>query len=144
MNGYVKVYETPKNYVYSRRTYKKLKLLQEGKNTIGTTGKDNLGDNLLYYDAEYLSGGAATAKYGIKSITLKDGATILQVVTISDQYVISNKLVNIFYIPSYYPATQPATIDNVDISYATKTLSTAINKTEQIGLLFEWEITITG
>lgn len=145
MKGYVKVFETPTDYVYSRETYKQLKLIDEGKNSVTITGRNTIGKLLLFWDTEYPNGGVQSAKWGMDEINLKDsGGSIFYRSNISDQFISGAKVTGIFFVPSHYPETQPVTIYSVSCTPAEKSFSTPINKTSDFGLIFEWEITITG
>ncbi len=160
MNGYVKVYETPPDYKYSRRSYKKLKLIHEGKNTLLTSGQDVIGLQMLYWDSEVpiTPPNLIAVKFGFNQLTLTDTVPSPDesrgAYPISDQYIrTGTTIINVFYVPPEKPEGQPANIDKATLrikssfaggSICEKIISPAISKTEQIGLLFEWAVTLVG
>lgn len=144
LKGHVRVFGHPPSYRYSRDTYRRGRLLHDKHNAIVAAG--------LAYICEMLRADPSNdpQKYGITQVGLDDsGGTEVHKADLTDQYVSGSSIINVLYLTSSQPASQPVDLEGatlyLDTAGATELATatfTTISKTNLLAATFEWMVTL--
>jgi hypothetical protein len=145
-SGHVRIYAHDPSYQYSRDTYRRGQVLHDHHNAIQAVG--------LTYIAQMLMADPVNdpQKYGITQIGVKSTAgSEVHKADLTDQYVSGTDVINVLYLTSAQPASQPVDLDGATLylddggltQLATASFST-ISKTSLLAVTFEWMLSLTG
>lgn len=146
LQGRVILREHKKNYEYARETYQSAEVLHDDHNAIQASGIAYILAMLL---ADPINGGQ---RFGITQIGLIDsGGFERWKADLTDQYISGSSIVNVLYITSVNPPTQPHFVNAARLyldSGGTTVLATAsftqFQKTSTLALTLEWTINLLG
>lgn len=148
--GHVTIRAHDPDYEYSRDTYQTGEIVHDDHNTIQSSG-------IAYILAMLLAdatneGSGQPRKFGITQIGLIDtGAIERWKADLTDQYISGSSIVNVLYIASINPPTQPHNVNAARLyldTAGTTVLATSsyssFQKTSTLALTLEWTLTLTG
>jgi hypothetical protein len=147
LRGHVRIYGHKPGYSYARDTYRRGRVLHDRRNSIQAAG--------LAYIAQMLLADPVNdpQKWGITQIGVNNDASPpveVHKADLTDQFTSGASVVNVLYLTSVQPASQPVNLtgatlylDNGGLTkLATATFAT-IAKTTLLAVTFEWSIDLS-
>ena len=140
--GRVRVRGHPPGYEYARSTYKRGRVLHDDHNGIDPAGLALLGALLM---------AAPAPAVGITQMEVLAAGVSQAKLPLTDQYASGGQVVNVLYLSTTQPPTQPVTLESVNLyagaggsaRLAFATLG-SIGKTTTLAVTIEWTVTLSG